>query len=83
MNRRRKDFWKKCDSDFEERVKQIYKMFGKNHIKEFSRFATPEFVENHPEIEWNWIYLSKNPSITPEFIKKKPRKGLGLDLSEF
>ena len=69
MNRRRKDFWDKCNSDFELRVGQIYEMIGKDQIKAFSGFATPEFVERHLEKDLCWTNLSMNPSITIGFIE--------------
>ena len=29
---------------------------------------TPEFVKQHPEIEWDYKWLSRNPSLTIEFV---------------
>jgi hypothetical protein len=45
-------------------------------------------IEKYPYKEWNWVLLSRNPIVTPEFVEKfidKPwdwsRWGLSLNLS--
>ena len=35
---------------------------------------TPEFIDNHPEVNWNWRNLSGNKSITEEYIDKHSDK---------
>jgi hypothetical protein len=35
---------------------------------------TWEDIENHPELPWNWKYISQNPTITLDFVLKNHNK---------
>lgn len=35
---------------------------------------TPQFIEEHPEIDWQWIYLSNNFNMTYQFIMENKDK---------
>ena len=32
-----------------------------------------EFIEKHPDKDWNWDWISRNPNITMEMIEKIPK----------
>ena len=31
-----------------------------------------EFIEEHPEYNWNWVGVSRNPNLTIKFIESHP-----------
>ena len=33
-----------------------------------------QFILNHPDKDWKWIYISINPNITCEIIEYNPNK---------
>jgi hypothetical protein len=33
-----------------------------------------EFIESHPDKQWNWYWISQNTGITMEFIESHPDK---------
>ena len=34
---------------------------------------TMDFIESHPEYNWNWFFVSGNPNLTIEFIEDHPK----------
>ena len=41
---------------------------------------TWDIVQSHPEVDWQYCYLSKNPNITWDIVKKNPDKPWDYDI---
>ena len=41
-----------------------------------------EYVEAHPDKNWNWGCLSRNPNVTMEYVEAHPDKSWELVWSE-